>query len=117
MVYFLVLLQELSPAADEVDHEPFIDSLDRRNLVLPGGPFDEPPIPDVTVAHVLRCQGWPKPTRSSGQAVAVPPRSAHRRPRSSSRSHRHRPSWITGKRKTASRPTMGSMERHWAPSG
>jgi uncharacterized protein YciI len=53
-VYFLVLLQE-SGSADDVAHEPFIDSLVERNLVLLGGDFDEEAFPGVTAAYVLRC--------------------------------------------------------------
>ncbi|HLR93763.1 MAG TPA: hypothetical protein VK053_04495 [Jiangellaceae bacterium] len=53
-MYFLVLLRESTVAAEEEDHEPFIDSLVARNLILLGGSFDEP-IDGAVAAYILRC--------------------------------------------------------------
>jgi uncharacterized protein YciI len=52
-MYFLVLLQDLHPD-HAVDHEPFIDSLIARNVILLGGGFDDPPRPGIGAAYVLR---------------------------------------------------------------
>lgn len=55
-MYVLVLLTESPDApADDVEHEPFIDSLIGRNAVLLGGTFATEPVPGVTAAYVLRC--------------------------------------------------------------
>jgi uncharacterized protein YciI len=54
-MYFLVLLRDAAPEPPEVDHEPFIDWLDERNLVLLGGPFEPEPSPGISAAYVLRC--------------------------------------------------------------
>jgi hypothetical protein len=51
-VYFLVLLSERPEVTDPPpEHEPFIDSLIERELVLLGGPLDGTP----SVGYVLRC--------------------------------------------------------------
>jgi uncharacterized protein YciI len=48
----LVLLTERPDAAGPVpEHEPFIDSLIQRRLVLLGGPIDGTP----SVGYILRC--------------------------------------------------------------
>lgn|SRR5690625_2505903 len=62
-MYFLVLLRESTVAAEEEDHEPFIDSLVARNLILLGGSFDEP-IDGAVTAYILRCD-------DEGQAHAI----------------------------------------------
>ena len=41
---------------DEPDHEPFIDSLVDRNVILLGGPFDGEPVAGISAAYVLRCR-------------------------------------------------------------
>jgi hypothetical protein len=64
--YFLVLLRERAETAGEIDHEPFIDSLVERNLVLLGGGFTEPPLDGVAAAYVLRCG-----TRTEAEAVVA----------------------------------------------
>jgi hypothetical protein len=51
-VYFLVLLTERPGQAEALpEHEPFIDSLIARELVLLGGSFEGAP----SVGYVLRC--------------------------------------------------------------
>jgi len=54
-VYVLVLLIAAPTTDEDPDHEPFVDSLIRRNAVLLGGPFAGEPLPDVSAAYVLRC--------------------------------------------------------------
>lgn len=54
-MYALVLLQETGAAVEEPDHEPFIDDLIERNMVLLGGPFDAAIVPGALAAYVLRC--------------------------------------------------------------
>jgi uncharacterized protein YciI len=50
-VYFLVLLTDRADApAQPPDHEPFVDSLVERGLVLLGGPLEP-----GGAAYVLRC--------------------------------------------------------------
>jgi uncharacterized protein YciI len=64
-VYFLVLLQDLRTDRT-VDHEPFIDSLIERNLILLGGPFVDEPEAGVESAYVLRCE-----TRAEAEAIVA----------------------------------------------
>jgi hypothetical protein len=52
--YYLVLLQPVAGAGPSPDHEPFIDWLLARNLVLVGGELDPPPF-EVEAAYVLSC--------------------------------------------------------------
>ena len=54
MPYFLVLLQPVAGAGTSPDHEPFVDWLLARNLVLLGGEL-EPPSSGVDAAYVLSC--------------------------------------------------------------
>ena len=54
-MYALVLLRHASGAAAP-EHEPFIDSLIERKLVLLGGAV-APPAGDIAAAYVLRCSG------------------------------------------------------------
>jgi hypothetical protein len=56
-VYVLVLLHDPSggPSADAPPHEPFIDSLIARNVILLGGTFRPPLVPGVTAAYLLNC--------------------------------------------------------------
>jgi uncharacterized protein YciI len=53
-VYFLVLMSG-DPAVDVPEHEPFVDSLIERGLVLLGGPVGEGALGAASVAYVLRC--------------------------------------------------------------
>jgi uncharacterized protein YciI len=56
MAYFLVLMRDVAPGSSaEVDHEPFVDALVARNLILLGGDFVDAPSTGVTSAYVLRC--------------------------------------------------------------
>jgi hypothetical protein len=50
-VYFLVLLTELPHGGAPPEHEPFIDALIERELILLGGPLEGTP----SVGYVLRC--------------------------------------------------------------
>ncbi|GAB3827733.1 YciI family protein [Kribbella italica] len=53
-MYFLVLLQLLPDApADVPAHEPFIDSLIERHLVLLGGGFGSEPVDGVIGGYLL----------------------------------------------------------------
>jgi YCII-related domain len=52
--YFLVVLQPVAGAVEPPDHEPFVDSLVARNLVLLGGVL-EPPLGGADGAYVLSC--------------------------------------------------------------
>ena len=54
-MYALVILRETGDAVEEPEHEPFIDSLIERRMVLMGGPFDSAIVPAATAAYVLRC--------------------------------------------------------------
>jgi len=54
LAYFLVLLQKTAGAADPPEHEPFVDSLVARNLVLLGGDL-LPPAHGTEAAYVLFC--------------------------------------------------------------
>ncbi len=55
-MYYLVLFNEAREPTDDLpDHEPFIDSLIARHAILLGGTFDEPPLPGLSAAYVLRC--------------------------------------------------------------
>jgi uncharacterized protein YciI len=55
-MYFLVLLHEPSDEpAGEVDHESFVDSLIKRNVILLGGPLPTSPEPGIWAAYVLAC--------------------------------------------------------------
>ena len=49
-----MLLYPAEVHRDLPDHEPFIDSLVERNLVVLGGEL-EPPASEATVAYVLSC--------------------------------------------------------------
>jgi hypothetical protein len=64
-VYFLVLLHEPVSMPDvEVDHESFIDSLIKRNVILLGGSLPASPEPGIWAAYVLSCA-------SHGDALAI----------------------------------------------
>lgn len=52
--YFLVMIEEV-PGHPPVDHESFIDSLVRRNLLLLGGPLLPAADDRFAAAYVLRC--------------------------------------------------------------
>jgi hypothetical protein len=67
-VYFLVLIHDPSdgPAGTVPEHEPFIDSLIRRNAVLLGGHFPQSLQPGVRAAYLLRCE-----TLSEARAIAA----------------------------------------------
>lgn len=55
-MYFLVLLHEPSDKPDvEVDHESFVDSLIKSNVVLLGGPLPTSSEPGIWAAYVLVC--------------------------------------------------------------
>jgi hypothetical protein len=55
-MYFLVMLRALAEGQDvHIDHEPFIDLLIARNVILLGGRFATPLHSDVSVAYLLRC--------------------------------------------------------------
>jgi uncharacterized protein YciI len=66
-VYFLVLLHEPAHQADiEVDHESFVDSLIKRNVILLGGPLPASSEPGVWAAYVLSC-----PSHYDAQAIVA----------------------------------------------
>jgi hypothetical protein len=66
-VYFLVLLHEPPERPEvDVDHEAFVDSLIRSNLILLGGPLRSSPEPGIWAAYVLSC-----PTPDVAQAVVA----------------------------------------------
>jgi uncharacterized protein YciI len=52
--YFLVFLQPVAGAKEGPEHEPYVDWLVARNLVLLGGDF-EPAVGAADAAYVLRC--------------------------------------------------------------
>jgi hypothetical protein len=52
--YYLVLLQPVAGAGPPPDHEPFVDWLLARNLVLLGGDLEPAPL-GVEAAYVLSC--------------------------------------------------------------
>jgi hypothetical protein len=54
MPYFVVLLQPVAGGPDPPEHDPFVDSLLARNLVLLGGPLALAPA-GADAAYVLRC--------------------------------------------------------------
>lgn len=54
-MYYLVALSPTTTAQAPPDHEPFIDSLIRRHVVLLGGSFEEGRLPGLTAGYVLRC--------------------------------------------------------------
>jgi hypothetical protein len=56
-MHVLVLLRELPGGGDAaaVDHEPFVDDLIERDLVVLGGGFGAPPFPGVFAAYLLHC--------------------------------------------------------------
>jgi uncharacterized protein YciI len=64
-VYFLVLLQDLR-LDRTVEHEPFIDSLIERNLILLGGPFVDEPEAGVESGYILRCE-----SRAEAEAIVA----------------------------------------------
>jgi hypothetical protein len=57
-MHVLVLLREL-PGGDaaSVDHEPVVDDLINRDLLVLGGNFSTPPFPGVFAGYLLRCDG------------------------------------------------------------
>ena len=57
MPYYLVLLQPVAGAGPSPDHEPFVDWLLARNLVLLGGELAPPPL-GVEAAYVLSCSSY-----------------------------------------------------------
>jgi hypothetical protein len=64
-VYFLVLLHEPASMPDiEVDHESFVDSLVKRNVILLGGSLPASSEPGIWAAYVLSCA-------SHGDAQAI----------------------------------------------
>ncbi|WP_324276796.1 hypothetical protein [Blastococcus brunescens] len=59
-MYALVLLfQRPGFDGEPPEHEPFVDILVERGLVLLGGPVE----PGGGAAYVLRCGSWPTPAR------------------------------------------------------
>jgi uncharacterized protein YciI len=54
LAYFLVLLHPVAGSTDPPDHEPFVDSLVARNLVLLGGDL-VPSAGGAEAAYVLSC--------------------------------------------------------------
>jgi uncharacterized protein YciI len=54
VAYFLVLLHPVAGSTDPPDHEPFVDSLLARNLVLLGGDL-VPAAGGAEAAYVLSC--------------------------------------------------------------
>ena len=54
MPYFLVLLQPVANAGEPPEHEPYVDSLVARNLVLLGGPYGSR-VGGVDAAYLLHC--------------------------------------------------------------
>lgn len=54
MPQYLVLLQPVAGAGPQPDHEPFVDWLIARNLVVLGGDLAPPPL-GVEAAYVLSC--------------------------------------------------------------
>jgi uncharacterized protein YciI len=66
-VYFLVLLHEPPDIPSvEVDHESFVDSLIKRNVILLGGPLPASSEPGIWAAYVLSC-----PSLSDAQAIVA----------------------------------------------
>ena len=58
-MYFLVLLHEPTDKPDiEVDHESFVDSLIKRNVILLGGRLPASPDPGIWAAYVLSCASY-----------------------------------------------------------
>jgi uncharacterized protein YciI len=66
-MYFLVLLQ-LSPdaPADVPEHEPFIDCLIERHVVLLGGGFDPEPADSVIGGYLLHVED-----RAAAEAIVA----------------------------------------------
>jgi hypothetical protein len=69
-MHVLVLLREL-PGADAaaVDHEPFVDDLINRDLVVLGGGFSTPPFPGVFAGYLLSCDSLD----TAGEIIAEDP--------------------------------------------
>jgi uncharacterized protein YciI len=66
-VYFLVLLHEPASVPDiEVDHESFVDSLVKRNVILLGGPLPASSEPGIWAGYVLSCA-----SRGDAQAIVA----------------------------------------------
>jgi uncharacterized protein YciI len=66
-MYFLVLLHEPPDIPGiEVDHEPFVDSLIKQNVILLGGPLQASPESGIWAAYILSC-----PSRDDAQAIVA----------------------------------------------
>jgi uncharacterized protein YciI len=68
--YFLVLLQPVAGAAEPPEHEPYVDSLVSRNVVLLGGDL-EPRVAGADGAYVLHCSTLADARRIAGEDPLV----------------------------------------------